>query len=141
VRRGAWSCLHSHIARLNKYTMIHNIFKGGFYVSIGLKSVPRCGFSRRSPILNQIRQFLMEHDECKIVRWHMPFKEQDHVHHSDGTRRGRNREVALVLQRAGPRTLYLSKYPSYLYSNILSLRKLFSSSSAKALILLIVVSI
>ena len=45
----------------------------------------------------------MEHDECKIVRWHLSFKERDHVH-TDGTRRGQKCEVALVLQRARSRT-------------------------------------
>jgi len=44
----------------------------------------------------------MAHKEAEIVRWHLSFKEQDHVLSS--TRRGRNHEVALVLQRARPRT-------------------------------------
>jgi hypothetical protein len=46
---------------------------------------------------------LMAHEEAKIVRWHLSFKEVDHLL-PDGTRRGRNREVALVIQRARPRT-------------------------------------
>ena len=45
----------------------------------------------------------MAYKEAKMVRWHLSFKERDHVQ-TDGTRRGRNGEVALVLQRAGSRT-------------------------------------
>ena len=46
----------------------------------------------------------MAHKEAEIVRRHLSFKERDHVH-TDGTRRGRNREVALVLQRETTYTL------------------------------------
>jgi hypothetical protein len=46
----------------------------------------------------------MAHEEAEIVRWNLSFKERDHVQ-ADGTRRGRNREVALVLQRGRPRTV------------------------------------
>ena len=45
----------------------------------------------------------MAHEEAEIVRQHLSFKERDHVH-PDGTRRGGNREAALVLQRTRPRT-------------------------------------
>jgi hypothetical protein len=45
----------------------------------------------------------MAREEAKMVRWHLSFKERDHVQ-SDGTQRGRNREVTLVLQRARSRT-------------------------------------
>jgi hypothetical protein len=40
----------------------------------------------------------MAHKEAEMVRWHLSFKERDHVL-PDGTRRGRNGEVALVVQR------------------------------------------
>jgi hypothetical protein len=46
---------------------------------------------------------LMAREEAQIVSWHLSFKERVHVH-TDGTRRGRNREVAPVLQRASSRT-------------------------------------
>jgi hypothetical protein len=46
---------------------------------------------------------LMAHEEAEIVRQHLSFKERDHVL-ADGTRRGGNREAALVLQRTRPRT-------------------------------------
>jgi hypothetical protein len=46
----------------------------------------------------------MAHEEAEMVRWHLSFKERDHVH-TDGTRRGRNGEVALVLQRVRSRTI------------------------------------
>ena len=51
------------------------------------------------PSKSKITYRLMAHEEAKIVRWHLSFKERDHVQ-SDGTRRGQNREVALVFQRA-----------------------------------------
>ena len=57
------------------------------------------------PSKNEITYILMAREEAKIVRWHLSFKEGDHVH-ADGTRRGRNCEVALVLQRARPRTIW-----------------------------------
>jgi hypothetical protein len=39
----------------------------------------------------------MAHEEADMVRQHLHFKEQDHIH-IDGTRRGGNRQAALVLQ-------------------------------------------
>jgi len=39
----------------------------------------------------------MAHEEAEIVRWHFSVKERDHVR-ADGTRRGQNREVALVFK-------------------------------------------
>jgi hypothetical protein len=45
----------------------------------------------------------MAHEEAEIVRQRLCFKERDHVH-TDGTRRGRNREAALMLQGTRPRT-------------------------------------
>jgi hypothetical protein len=53
--------------------------------------------------MSEITYKLMAHKEAEMVRWHLSFKEQDHVQ-SDGTQRGQNGEVALVLQRARSRT-------------------------------------
>ena len=52
----------------------------------------------------KITYILMAHEETEIVRW-LSFKEQDHVH-PDGTQRGRNRDVALVLQWARSHTYW-----------------------------------
>jgi len=56
------------------------------------------------PSKSETTYILMAHEEAEIMRWHLSFKEQDHIH-TDGTRRGRNREVALVLQRVRPHTV------------------------------------
>ena len=57
------------------------------------------------PSMSEITYMLMAHEEVEMVRWHLSFNEQDHVQ-PDGTRRGRNGEVALVLQRARSRTTW-----------------------------------
>jgi hypothetical protein len=57
------------------------------------------------PSKSEFTYRLMAHEEAGIVRWHLSFKERVHVL-PDGTRRGRNRELALVLQRARSRTVW-----------------------------------
>ena len=47
--------------------------------------------------MSEITYILMAHEEAEMVRWHLSFQEQDHAQ-TDGTRGGRNGEVALVLQ-------------------------------------------
>ena len=49
------------------------------------------------PSKGETTYILMAHEEAEIVKWPLSFKERDHVH-TDSTRRGQNREVALVLQ-------------------------------------------
>ena len=60
-------------------------------------------WSGTCPSKSEITYTLTAQEEAEIVRWDLSFKERDHVH-SDGTRRGRNHEVGLVLQRARSRT-------------------------------------
>jgi hypothetical protein len=57
------------------------------------------------PSKSEIMYILMAHKEAEIMRWHLSFKEQDHIQ-SDGTQRGQNCEVALILQRARSRTVW-----------------------------------
>ena len=52
---------------------------------------------------NDTTYILMAHKEAKTVSKGWCFKERHHVQ-ADGTRRGRNREQGVVLQRTTPRT-------------------------------------